>query len=138
MVKAIETYLVTDGNGLEAVDFYKKVFHAEVASVVLWKDQIPDCPTERAHLLLNAQLNIDGIRLMISDENPDYAYRSGANMTAAIIVDDVAEAHVIYDRLKVDAQQILLEIGETFWSPAYANLIDKFGMTWQISTELPN
>lgn len=136
MVKAIEVYLVTDGNGLEAVRFYQEVFQAQVVSSMQWKDQIPDCPTDRADLLLNAQLNIDGIRLMISDENPDYTYRSGANMTAAIIVETVEEAHEIYNKLKVDAQAILLEMGETFWSPAYANLIDRFGMMWQISTEL--
>ncbi len=38
MIKAIETYLVTDGNGMEAVDFYKEALQAEVVSVLQWKD----------------------------------------------------------------------------------------------------
>lgn len=32
MIKAIELYLVTNNNGLEAVEFYKDVFNAEVVS----------------------------------------------------------------------------------------------------------
>lgn len=137
-ITALEIYLVTDGNGSEAVDFYKDVFNAEVANFLLWKDGVPDCPKEHEHLLMNAQLDINGIRLQISDENPAFPYQPGVNMTAAIIVDNIEEATTIYDKLKVDAENINLELQETFWSPAYANLTDKYGMMWQISTELAN
>lgn len=136
MIKALEIYLVTDGNGAEAVDFYKDALNAQVLSTVTWGQQIPDCPADRAHLLLNAQLKVGEQRLMISDENPDFDYKHGYNMTAAIIVDSVDEAQKLYDKLSVDARKTHLELQETFWSPAYANLEDKFGMVWQISTEV--
>ncbi len=136
MIKAIETYLVTDGNGMEAVDFYKEALQAEVVSVLQWKDKVPNCPKEREHLLLNAQLLVNGIRLMISDENPDFTYCGGRNMSAAIITDSVETAQEIWAKLRVDAREIFMEMGETFWSPAYGGLIDKFGMNWQISAEI--
>lgn len=136
MIRAIETYLVTNGNGLEAVDFYKEALKAEVTSCMLWKDRIPNCPPEHANLLMNAQLNINGIRLMISDENPNETYKAGFNITACIVCDSVETAKEVYDKLSVDAQNIHLELQETFWSPAYANLVDKYGMMWQITTEL--
>lgn len=136
MVKALEIYLVTDGNGEEAVQFYKNVFDAEVVSLLYWKDKVPNCSKEHENLVLNAQLVFDGIRLMISDENPAETYKAGYNMTAAIVVDNVEEAKKLYDKLSVNAKKIHLELQETFWSPAYANLVDKFGMMWQITTEL--
>ncbi|WP_018143796.1 VOC family protein [Alloscardovia criceti] len=136
MIKSLEIYLVTDGNGQEAVEFYKKALDAELISMTLFKDQYPEVPPERANLVMNAQLKVGSQRLMISDENPDMEYKHGYNMTACIIVDSVEEAQKIYDKLSADANAVHLELQETFWSPAYANFEDKFGMMWQISTEI--
>ncbi len=136
MITAIEPYLVTNGNGQEAVEFYQHVFGAEVISLTLWKDHIPDCPPDRANLVLNAQLRIGDHRLMLSDDNPDFDYRIGSNMSAAISTDSVETATEIYHKLKIDAREIHMELAETFWSPAYGNVTDKFGMNWQISTEV--
>ncbi|MCW6660697.1 VOC family protein [Aerococcaceae bacterium NML201209] len=136
MIKSLEIYLVTDGNGKEAVEFYKNALNAELVSMTFYKEHVPECPKEREHLVLNAQLKIGHHRLMISDENPDFEYKHGYNMTACIIVDSIEEATTIYDRLAVGAKRIHMELQETFWSPAYANLEDKFGMMWQISTEI--
>lgn len=136
MVKAINVYLITDGNGQEAVAFYKDVFQAELLNLVTWADMDPDVAPQHANRLGNAQLDIDGIRLQISDESTQYTYKAGQNMSAAIIVDSIEEAQIIYDKLKVDAQTIFMDLQEMPWSPAYANLTDKFGMMWQINTEL--
>lgn len=73
---------------------------------------------------------------MISDENPEFEYKHGYNMTACIIVDNAEDAKSIYEKLSKDAKNINLELQETFWSPAYANFEDKYGMMWQISTEV--
>lgn len=98
MVTAINVYLVTDGNGQEAVAFYQEVFQAKVVNLFLWK--------------------------------------AGVNMTASIMVDSIEEAQRIYDKLITNAKTINLPLQETFWSPAYANITDQFGMMWQLNTEL--
>lgn len=137
MVKSLELYLVTDGNGLEAVDFYKEVFAAEVVSVTTFGQAIPGTPAEQADWVLNAQLNIDGIRLQISDNGAEHAYIQGTNMTACVQVDTVEEARSIFQKLEAGAQRIDLPMGETPWSPAYGIVVDKFGMTWQVNTDIP-
>ncbi|PCH11453.1 hypothetical protein A9Y57_01757 [Streptococcus parauberis] len=136
MVASINVYLITNGNGKEAVQFYKDVFNAEITNLMFWKDGVPDCPKEREDLVMNAQLEFNGLRLQLSDENPDFEYRAGGNMSAAIIVDSVEEAQDLYKKLTLNAQNILMELQEIFWSPAYANLIDQYGIMWQINTEL--
>ncbi|KXT75144.1 PhnB protein [Streptococcus sp. DD10] len=135
MVKSIEPYIVTDGCGQEAVTFYCEALGARVQSLLTWGEMDPDCPEERKHLLLNAQLDVGGIRLQISDENPDYEYQAGRNVTIALITNSIEEAQMFYRGLTINAKEIFLELQETFWSPAYANLIDQFGVMWQISTE---
>lgn len=137
MIKAIELYLVTNNNGLEAVDFYKDVFAAEVVSCTTFGQAIPDTPEEHQNLVLNANLNINGIRLQISDNGPQFDYVQGSNMTACIQLDSAEAAKDIYDKLSAGAQKIDLELQETPWSPAYANLTDKFGMNWQINADIP-
>lgn len=136
MIKRIDTYIVTDGNGQEAVEFYKNVFDAELVSLKLWGEMVPDCPEDRKHLVLNAQLAFDGLLLQISDESPDYAYQAGKNVVPTLIADSVETAKKLYAALSVDAKEIFLELQETFWTPAYANLVDKFGVMWQISAEV--
>lgn len=136
MIKGIEVYLVTDGNGQEAVEFYKGVLGAELKSLTLWGEAIPDVPEEHKDLVLNAQLVVDGIRLQISDESPEFTYNPGRNVVPTLIVDSAEAAQKLYDALKEEAQEVTLELQETFWSPAYANLIDKYGINWQISAEV--
>lgn len=136
MIKSLEVYLVTNGNGKEAVEFYKDALNAEIISVSYFKDNVPNCPKEHEELVMNAQLKVGSQRLMISDENPEFEYKHGYNMTACIIVDNVEDAKSIYEKLSRDAKNINLELQETFWSPAYANFEDKYGMMWQISTEV--
>lgn len=136
MIKSLEVYLVTNGNGKEAVEFYKDALNAEIISVSYFKDNVPNCPKEHEELVMNAQLKVGNQRLMISDENPEFEYKHGYNVTACIIVDKVEDAKSIYEKLSKDAKNINLELQETFWSPAYANFEDKYGMMWQISTEV--
>lgn len=110
MVKALETYIVTNGNGRQAVDFYKDVFQADLVNMMTWEEMDPNCLEDRKDLIINAQLIFDGIRLQISDENPDFVYQAGKNVTAAIIVGSVEEAREIYEKLKKSAQEVQLEL----------------------------
>lgn len=137
MIKAIELYLVTNNNGLEAVEFYKNVFNAEVVSCTTFGQAIPNTPKESKDLVLNANLNINGIRLQLSDNGSQHAYVQGTNMTACIQLDDVEQAHDIFQKLEKEAQRIDLPMAETPWSPAYGIVVDKFGMTWQVNTDIP-
>lgn len=136
MIKEIGVYFVTNGNGLEAVQFYKEKLDAEVRSLTLFSDFIPDCPDSYKNLVMNAQLYVGNIRIQISDENPEYEYKSGTNMSATIILNDVEMAKKIYKNLTEDCQKIFTELQEVPWSPLYAGFIDKFGMMWQINVEI--
>ena len=136
MLKKLVLYIITNGTGKEAVKFYQEALGATVNCTMYWKDQMPEVSAEQADLVMNAQLSIGDITFMISDENPDVVYTPGKNMSATLIYDNVEEATAVYHRLSYNAQSIDMEIQETFWSPAYANFTDQYGVLWQISTEI--
>lgn len=136
MIKAIELYLVTDKDGQAAVDFYEQVFGAKILAKTTFGQAIPDCPEENKNLLLNAQLDIGGIRLQISDNNPEADYILGNNISACLQLDDADQARELYDQLAQEARHIELDLQEMPWSPAYGIVVDKFGMTWQINTTI--
>lgn len=135
-MKSIEIYLVTNGVGAQAIEFYKEALNATVTSVTTFGQGWPECPEEFKHLIMNAQFDVDGIRFQLSDENPMFEYTAGKNISATLIFDNLAEATTVYNKLTVDANEILMPLQEVPWSPGYAGFIDQFGIYWQINTEL--
>lgn len=136
MLKAMEVYLITKGNGLEAIEFYKEALGATVEQVNLFKDFMPDCPPEIADYVMNAQFRLNGQRFMLSDNHPDMPYAAGNNITVALITDDAETAKGLFTKLSKDAQAIIMDLQEVPWSPAYGQLTDKFGFNWQINAEV--
>ena len=137
MLKALEVYLVTNGDGLEAIEFYKEALGTSVEQVNLFKDFLPDCPAELENYVMNAQFRLpNGQRFMLSDNNPEMPFTVGDNITVALITDDVETATDYYQKLTKDAKAISMELQAVPWSPAYGNLTDKFGISWQVNAEV--
>ncbi|HFI0054822.1 TPA: VOC family protein [Streptococcus suis] len=136
MLKSMEVYLVTNGNGLEAIEFYKNALGAEVEQVNLFKDFLPDCPAELENHVMNAQFRLNGQRFMLSDNNPEMPYSVGDNITVALITDDAETAKDLFTKLSEGAMKITMDLQAVPWSPAYGSLQDKFGIHWQVNAEV--
>ncbi|HEM6190872.1 TPA: VOC family protein [Streptococcus suis] len=137
MLKAMEIYLVTNGNGQEAIEFYKNALGAEVEQVNLYKDFVPNCPPELENFVMNAQFRLpNGQRFMLSDNNPEIPYSVGDNITVALITDDTETAQDLFAKLSEGAKQITMDLQAVPWSPAYGSLQDKFGIHWQVNAEV--
>ncbi|HFI0263952.1 TPA: VOC family protein [Streptococcus suis] len=137
MLKAMEVYLVTNGNGQEAIEFYKNVLGTEVEQVNLYKDFLPDCPAELENYVMNAQFRLpNGQRFMLSDNNPEMPYSIGDNITVALITDHAETAQDLFTKLSEGAMKITMDLQAVPWSPAYGSLQDKFGIHWQVNAEV--
>ncbi|WNF24645.1 VOC family protein [Mesobacillus jeotgali] len=138
MITGIVPYLVTNGNGQEAVKFYQEALGAEVVSLQTFGDMPPNpeypLPEEAKNRVLNAQMNIGNAKLMLSDTFPGHPFQLGSQVTIALLVDNASEAKGIFEKLQVDGK-VTMPLQETFWSPAYGQVTDKFGVEWQVSTE---
>lgn len=135
---SINVYLNFDGNCKEAVDFYREVFKVEGQSVMTYGEGPADpaypVPDEAKDRIMHTFLEIHGMQLMFSDSWPGTELIFGNNMTMIIVDKDMEEINRLYDALK-EGGKIEMEMQEVFWSKAYASIIDKFGVGWQLSHE---
>jgi len=140
MLLDIYPYLVFNGQGEEAFHFYKDVLGAQDVGMTKFKDmpvspEDQPLPPEAAELVMNAQLQLsNGSYLMISDTFPGYPYAKGNNVTITVTFDNLEETKAVFDKLAAGGT-VNMELQETFWSPLYGNLTDKYGVGWQLSTE---
>jgi PhnB protein len=136
MAISLNVYLVTDGNGREAVDFYKKAFGAEVLALQTFGDgpSNPDhpVPPEAKDRIMHASLQIGSSVLMLSDTFPGMPHIVGNHVNVTVNTDTPEEAKEIFNQLQ-DGGEVKMPIQETFWSPAYGMVTDKFGVHFQIS-----
>lgn len=134
----MEVYLVTNGNGLEAIqEFYKEALGAAIEQVNLFKDFLPDCPAELENYVMNAQFRLpNGQRFMLSDNQPNARLTAGDNITVALITDDAEAAKDFYDKLCKVLPAINMELKQFHDAPAYGNVTDKFGISWQVNAEV--
>ncbi|KXZ20184.1 VOC family protein [Bacillus nakamurai] len=138
MILGIYPYLVMNGNGQEAVTFYEKALDAKVVRVQTFGEmpENPEFPTpaEAKDLVLNAHLKVGDTDLMISDTFPGQPYQIGSQVTVAVTIDNAQKSKEVFEKLK-EGGNVEMPLQETFWSPSYGQVTDRFGITWQISTQ---
>jgi len=131
-------YLVMDGNAREAIQFYEKALDAQVLFSQSFGEmpENPDfpLPAEAKELISHATMKVGETDLMFSDTFPGQPHQSGNQVTICISTDDAEKARKMFDALQQDGQ-VTMPLQETFFSPAYGSVIDKFGINFQIFTE---
>ncbi|MFD2043604.1 VOC family protein [Ornithinibacillus salinisoli] len=137
MIVEVYPYLVFNGNGQEAIRFYEDALDAKVLNVQTFGD-MPDNPEmpisdEDKSRVLNAHLKIGNTNLMLSDTFPGQPYQTGSQITIAISIDNVEKSKEVFGVLE-ESGTVGMPLQETFWSPSYGQVTDKFGITWQVST----
>lgn len=135
---SVGVYLNFKGNAKEALAFYEQALNGKNKEVTTFGDMPADenYPIEDAlkPLIMNASLEVDGSVVMLSDvpEGMGEPFAVGNNVTAVIDTDTVEKAKQFFANLAADGK-VVMEMQETFWSPAYGCLVDKFDISWQIN-----
>jgi PhnB protein len=134
----IVTSLSFRGQCREAFEFYARVLGGEITAAIPYGDGPPDMPMgpQYKDWLMHCWLQVGDQAIMGADMDVDWAKnidkpRNGFDVT--LHTDDVAQARRWYDAL-VEGGQPTMAFSETFWSPGYGGLIDKFGVPWMVNT----
>ncbi|MFD1738059.1 VOC family protein [Bacillus salitolerans] len=130
-------YLVMDGNGMEAIEFYKEALQAEVLYTQTF-GEMPEnpeypLPEDAKERVSHATIKIGESELMLSDTFPGQVHQSGNQLTICITTNDQAQAKAMFEALS-DGGTVTMPLQETFFSPAYGTVTDKFGVGFQIHT----
>ncbi|MFB9108800.1 VOC family protein [Flavobacterium gyeonganense] len=137
MAKAINTYLIFNGNCEEAFQYYKTVFGGEFQYVGRFKDAPPEHDTESlseevSNRIMHISLPVGSSVLMGSDSHPKFGdVGFGDNFSISISAQSTEEADKIFGGLTAGGR-IDMPMQKTFWSPYFGMLKDKFGVNWMI------
>jgi PhnB protein len=131
-------YFVMNGNAKEAIQFYEKALDAQVLFSQTFGEmpENPDfpLPADAKDRVSHATIKVGETEVMFSDTFPGQPHQSGDQVTICISTNDADQAHKFFEALQ-EGGQVTMPLQETFFSPAYGSVIDKFGVTFQIFTE---
>lgn len=138
MTLRLTPYLMMNGNAKEAIEFYEKALDAKVLFSQTFGEmpENPEFPLPESAkgLISHAMLKVGENDLMFSDIFPGQPHQTGSQVTICISSNDPSKSKQIYEAL-LDGGQVNMPLQETFFSPLYGIVTDKFGVTFQLYTE---
>ena len=130
----IQPYLFLEGRCEEALDFYRRALGAEVTMLMRFRES-PDkemVTPGSENKVMHASFRIGDSVVMASDGHckgkPSF---TGFSLT--ITVPDTATADRLFNAL-AEGGQVQMPLAKTFFSPRFAMVADRFGVSWMIFT----
>jgi len=128
----IQPYLSFNGRCEEAIEFYKKSLGAQVEALMRFKEnpQPEYNPPGSDNKVMHACLRIGESTLMASDG----ACTGGTKfegITLSVQAATVPEAELLFAAL-AEGGKVTMPMTETFFSPRFGMLEDKFGVAWMV------
>lgn len=136
----VEPYLFLDGKCEEALEFYRDTLGAKIGMMMRYKEMpgphepgmIPPGAEEK---IMHADFRLGDSMIMISDGRCDGSARPDG-FSLAITVPSVGEADRLFNALAASGA-VQMPIAETFFSPRFGMVQDKFGVSWMILADGP-
>jgi PhnB protein len=123
-----------NGKASDAIDFYEKVFHGANKRVMRWSQAPANTgyPVDEINKdwVLHGEIELCGTNFSISDCNQ--VFQTTHFMSLMARLETPEEVRRVYDELRADGGQVLMEIEPTFFAKMYAWVQDKFGVSWQL------
>lgn len=127
-MRGITPYLQVTRTG-EAIAWYERVFGAtEVRARLVTPDG--EC--------MNAEIEIEGTRLMLADEKPDIGSASPASLAGTTVVLDlhVADADAVFARALAEGAEEVFPLADQFYGDRAGRVRDPFGHHWIIAQRI--
>jgi PhnB protein len=134
----VQPHLSFEGRCEEAVEFYRKAVGAEVTFMARFKD-IPGphapgtIPPGGENKIMHTSFRIGNSILMASDGSCT-GKEGFRGIQLAIQVKDVTTADRVFIGLS-EGGQVKMPLMQTFWSPRFGMLTDKFGVEWMVNVD---
>ncbi len=132
----ITTYLMLNGRCEEAIAFYRQALGAEVETQMRFKDypgtpQPGMIPPGMENKIMHSSLRIGGTLVMLSDGRCDGGSTKFEGFSLTLSLTDKAEADRYFAALSAEGTVVMPQT-ETFYSPRFGMVADKFGIMWMV------
>ena len=127
----IQPYLFFNGRCEEALNFYRTAVGAEITALIRFKDnpQPQMNPPGSEEKIMHASFRVGASEIMASDGCGEAASFSGLSLSLSAA--DAVEAARLFNAL-ADGGQVRMPLSETFFSPRFGMLADRFGVGWMV------
>lgn len=128
----IKPYFIFKGNAKEAIELYEKAFNAK--ATVLPFSQMPNFKGTEAegNLVMHAEISYAaGEAIYLSDNMRDEVI-FGNSVSLAVEFDNQDLITNVFNIFKDNGGKVLMPLEKNFFSPCYGQIVDKFGIKWQL------
>jgi len=137
----ITTSLSFKGQCREAFEFYAAALGGEITAAFPYGGGPPDMPVSPTYKdwLMHCWLKVGDQAIMGADMPPEFAPnidKPKNGFDVALHTEDAAQARRWFDALSAGGN-VTMPFAETFWSPGYGSLTDKFGVPWMVNVRPP-
>ena len=140
MTVRLAPYLNMEGNAREAIQFYEQAIGAEVLTIMTYGDMPEMANTftdDLKDLVAHAKLQVGETELMFSDVSDGLPIEKGKQITICITTNYVGKSKRIFEALQQDGK-VNMPFEKQPFSPGFGDVTDKFGVTFQVNTEIQN
>lgn len=137
----LSPHLSFDGTCREAFGFYERVLGGSIVTMLTYGESpmAADVPMEShdriAHAtLLLGLLGLPGESVLSGADALPGQYEPPRGFQVLLQPPQAEESRRVFD-LFADGGEIMVPVQETFWTPVYGALVDRFGVPWEISCE---
>ncbi|KWX86352.1 3-demethylubiquinone-9 3-methyltransferase [Paenibacillus riograndensis] len=138
MTLQLNPFILLDGHAQQAIEFYQEVLGAKL----LFKQtagegpQNPDAPMseEAKARIAHSVLRVGETDFFVADLEEGLVLHPGNGINIFIRADNTEEAEQLYHSLQKGGH-VEIELGPTYFSPAYGMVTDKFGVAFQVFTK---
>lgn len=126
----IQPYLFFEGRCDEAIEFYRGALGAEVTMLMRFKESPEPTNHGSPDKVMHASLRIGETTVLVSDgrcEGRPSFQGFGLSLTAS----SPSEAERLFAALG-DGGQVQMPMTETFFSPRFGMVFDRFGILWMV------
>jgi PhnB protein len=135
---SLSCHLTFDGQCEEAFRSYERLLGAKTVTMLEYgkSPMATQFPPHWQRRIMHATLVLDDAQeLLGSDAFPD-GYETPRGFAVTLAIADPARAKQIFASL-AEGGRVQVPLQETFWSPGYGHLVDRFGIPWEVNAEHP-
>lgn len=123
--QAVTPYLHVD-QAANAIEFYKRVFHASEMIRLLSPEGV----------VLHCTLRLGNSRIIVAEAAPKFRSARSLGGCSVNLVVYVADCDAVFREAVSLGATVLQEPDDMFWGDRYGILADPFGQIWQVATHI--
>jgi predicted 3-demethylubiquinone-9 3-methyltransferase (glyoxalase superfamily) len=135
-MQKITPFLWFDNNAEEAVDFYISIFdNTSIVNITRYNEKSAQASGQKPGIAMTIAYKLEGQLFTALNGGPHFNLNT--SISFFVYCESESKINLLYEKLS-DGGFIMMPLDKYDWSPKYAWVQDKFGLSWQLDVEKIN